>query len=94
MSGATAVDRRGALYGSMRSLFAAVLAWGERLVYAGSRDDSLPPKVVRALDDYLAQVRPVCSSCCRCPAVTGRKSSPGRPSSPSASAVKSRWKIS
>ena len=32
-----------------------VLLWGEKLIFNGTRDDSLPPKVLKALDDYLAE---------------------------------------
>ena len=39
----------------MRKLFDAVIEWGEKLVFTGTKDDSLPPKVYKALDDYLAE---------------------------------------
>jgi hypothetical protein len=39
----------------MRALFDAVIAWGERLVYTGTKDDALPPKVNAALDAYLGE---------------------------------------
>jgi multidrug efflux pump subunit AcrA (membrane-fusion protein) len=55
VSGAPTVDPRGPLPRAMTALFARVLAWGERLVYAGQRDPGLPPNVLQALDDYLAQ---------------------------------------
>jgi hypothetical protein len=32
-----------------------VLAWGEKLVYSGAKDDTLPPAVLKALDAYLAE---------------------------------------
>src|SRR5262249_27482560 len=32
-----------------------VAEWGERLVYQGTKDDSLPPPVLSALDEYLAE---------------------------------------
>lgn len=53
VSGADVVEKRSNLVKLMRQLFDAVLAWGEKLVYAGTKDDSLPPAVLRALDDYL-----------------------------------------
>ena len=31
------------------------MTWGEKLVFSGTRDDSLPPKVLAALDAYLAE---------------------------------------
>ena len=39
----------------MRALFDAVIEWGEKLVFTGVKDDSLPPKVYKALDEYLAE---------------------------------------
>jgi hypothetical protein len=39
----------------MRKLFDSVLAWGEKLVFTGTKDDSLPPNVLKALDEYLAE---------------------------------------
>jgi len=39
----------------MRTLFDSVLAWGEKLVYSGIKDDTLPPNVLKALDEYLAE---------------------------------------
>ena len=37
------------------ALFDAVIEWGEKLVFTGVKDDSLPPKVYKALDEYLAE---------------------------------------
>ena len=39
----------------MAALFDAVLKWGEKLIYQGHKDDSLPPDVLHALDDFLAE---------------------------------------
>ncbi len=39
----------------MQKLFDRVLAWGEKLVYSGTKDDGLPPDVMKALDEYLAE---------------------------------------
>ena len=55
ISGADVIEKRSSLVQTMRTLFDQVLVWGERLVYAGSKDDSLPPKVLDALDAYLAE---------------------------------------
>lgn len=55
ISGADVVEKRSNLVQLMRELFDAVLQWGERLVYNGVKDDSLPPDVLLALDDYLAE---------------------------------------
>jgi hypothetical protein len=55
ISGADVVEKRSNLVKLMRALFDAVLHWGEKLVYSGSKDESLPPRVLRALDDYLAE---------------------------------------
>jgi hypothetical protein len=42
----------------MRKLFDRVIEWGEKLEYRGTRDETLPPRVGRALDDYLAEANP------------------------------------
>ena len=55
VSGCDIVEKRSNLVVLMRRLFNAVLAWGEKLVYAGVKDESLPPKVLSALDAYLAE---------------------------------------
>ncbi len=55
VSGSDVVEKRSNLIILMRALVDAVLAWGERLVYQGTKDDSLPPDVLNALDDYLAE---------------------------------------
>jgi hypothetical protein len=55
ISGADVVEKRSNLVRLMRKLFESVLAWGERLVYSGAKDDTLPPAVLKALDRYLAE---------------------------------------
>lgn len=55
ISGADVVEKRSNLVQLMRALFDAVIAWGEKLVYTGVKDDSLPPKVLHALDKYLEE---------------------------------------
>jgi len=55
ISGADVVEKRSNLVQLMRKLFDAVLVWGEKLVFTGTKDDSLPPNVLKALDDYLAE---------------------------------------
>jgi hypothetical protein len=55
VSGADVVEKRSNLVRRMRALFDAVIAWGERLVYSGTKDDALPPRVLAALDAYLAE---------------------------------------
>lgn len=55
ISGADVVEKRSNLVQLMRALVERVLAWGEKLVYNGTQDDSLPPKVIKALDEYLAE---------------------------------------
>ncbi|MBI2803617.1 MAG: hypothetical protein HYX68_01370 [Planctomycetes bacterium] len=55
ISGADVVEKRSNLVQLMRALFDAVIAWGEKLVYTGTKDESLPPKVVHALDAYLQE---------------------------------------
>ena len=49
------IEKRSNLVQLMRKLFDAVLQWGEKLVFTGTKDDSLPPKVLKALDAYLAE---------------------------------------
>lgn len=55
ISGADVVEKRSNLVQLMRALFDAVIEWGEKLVFTGVKDDSLPPKVYKALDEYLAE---------------------------------------
>jgi hypothetical protein len=55
VSGTDVVEKRSNLVQLMRALVDSVLAWGEKLVYQGTKDDSLPPDVLLALDDYLAE---------------------------------------
>src|SRR6185312_11089565 len=43
ISGADVVEKRSNLVQLMRALFDSVLAWGEKLIYTGTKDDSLPP---------------------------------------------------
>ena len=55
VSGSDVVEKRSNLVQLMRALVDSTLAWGEKLVYQGTKDDSLPPDVLSALDDYLAE---------------------------------------
>jgi hypothetical protein len=55
ISGADVVEKRSNLVQLMRKLFDAVQGWGEKLTFTGVKDDSLPPAVLAALDDYLAE---------------------------------------
>jgi hypothetical protein len=55
ISGADIVEKRSNLVQLMRALVERVLRWGEKLVYTGTHDDTLPPQVLEALDDYLAE---------------------------------------
>lgn len=55
ISGADVVEKRSNLVRLMASLFDKVMVWGERLVYRGVKDDTLPPAVLTALDLYLAE---------------------------------------
>jgi hypothetical protein len=55
VSGADVIEKRSNLIVLMRHLVDAVLAWGEKLTYTGTKDESLPPDVLTALDDYLAE---------------------------------------
>jgi hypothetical protein len=55
ISGADVVEKRSNLVQLMRHLFDAVIDWGERLIYTGTKDDALPPKVLESLDAYLGE---------------------------------------
>lgn len=55
ISGADVVEKRSNLVQLQRALFDSVIEWRERLVYSGTRDDTLPPAVLKALDGYLAE---------------------------------------
>jgi hypothetical protein len=55
ISGADVVEKRSNLVQLMRALMDAVLAWDEKLVYTGTKDETLPPAVLKALDNYLAE---------------------------------------
>jgi hypothetical protein len=55
ISGADVVEKRSNLVQLMRTLVERVLKWGEKLVYTGVKDDSLPPGILTALDDFLAE---------------------------------------
>jgi hypothetical protein len=55
ISGADVVEKRSNLVQLMRTLFDRVICWGEKLVYSGTKDDTLPPDVLKALDEYLAE---------------------------------------
>jgi hypothetical protein len=55
VSGADVVERRSNLIRLMQKLSEEVIKWGEKLLFNGARDDSLPPKVLSALDHYLAE---------------------------------------
>ncbi|HTU91227.1 MAG TPA: hypothetical protein VMF69_14200, partial [Gemmataceae bacterium] len=55
VSGADVVERRSNLIRLMQKLSEEVIKWDEKLTFNGARDDSLPPKVLTALDGYLAE---------------------------------------
>ena len=58
VSGADVVEKASTHIKRMRELFDAVIHWGEKLVYRGTRDDTLPPRVLEALDAYLTEQNP------------------------------------
>lgn len=55
ISGADVVERRSNLVQLMETLFEKVLEWGEKLLFTGEKDDTLPPAVLKALDAYLSE---------------------------------------
>jgi hypothetical protein len=58
VSGADVVEKASTHIRRMRALFDSVVSWGEKLTYKGEKDESLPPNVITALDDYLAESQP------------------------------------
>ncbi len=58
VSGADVVEKAATHVQRMKKLFDQVLKWGDKLVFKGEKDDSLPPGVIAALDDYLAESQP------------------------------------
>lgn len=55
ISGVDTIDRRSNLLRRMQRLCDRVLNWGEKLVYRGVPDPSLPPDVLEDLDRYLEE---------------------------------------
>ena len=55
VSGSDVVEKRSNQVRLMRKLADEVLTWGEKLVFTGIREETLPPKVLDALDHYLAE---------------------------------------
>ncbi|HET6574474.1 MAG TPA: hypothetical protein VFG68_12780 [Fimbriiglobus sp.] len=58
VSGADVVEKASTHVRRMRALFDAVLKFGDKLVYRGTKDDGLPPDLSHALDDYLSESQP------------------------------------
>ncbi len=58
VSGADVVEKASTHVRRMRKLFDAVLKFNDRLTFNGTRDDALPPEVLAALDEYLAESQP------------------------------------
>ena len=58
VSGADVVEKASTHVRRMRDLFDAVLRFNDRLVFQGTRDEALPPAVLKALDAYLAESQP------------------------------------
>src|SRR5262249_25624574 len=55
VSGCDVVEKPSNQVRLMRKHAHAVLDWGERLTYSGTKDDSLPPRVLDSLDAYLGE---------------------------------------
>lgn len=55
VSGSDVVERASNQVVLMRKLFDTVLAWDEKLVFKGEKDETLPPDVYEALDAYLEE---------------------------------------
>ncbi|MGL6074943.1 MAG: hypothetical protein ACRC8S_12345 [Fimbriiglobus sp.] len=58
VSGADVVEKASTHVRRMRELFDAVLQYGDRLVYKGTKDEGLPPNLSAALDGYLNESQP------------------------------------
>lgn len=58
VSGADVVEKASTHVRRMKALFDAVLKFGDKLVYRGTKDEGLPPDLSHALDDYLAESQP------------------------------------
>ncbi len=58
VSGADVVEKASTHVRRLRNLFDEVLKFNDRLTFNGTRDDTLPPKVLHALDEYLAESQP------------------------------------
>lgn len=58
VSGADVVEKASTHVRRMRALFDAVLKFGDKLVYKGTKDEGLPPDLSHALDEYLAESQP------------------------------------
>jgi len=58
VSGADVVEKASTHVKRMRELFDAVLKYGDKLVYKGSKDEGLPPSLSDALDGYLNESQP------------------------------------
>jgi hypothetical protein len=58
VSGADVVEKASTHIKRMREMFDSVIQWGEKLTYRGSRDETLPPRVLAALDAYLTEQNP------------------------------------
>jgi len=58
VSGADVVEKASTHVRRMKKLFDAVLKFNDKLIFTGERDDALPPDVLHALDEYLAESQP------------------------------------
>jgi hypothetical protein len=58
VSGADVVEKASTHVRRMRALFDAVLKFGDKLVYRGTKDEGLPPDLSHALDNYLSESQP------------------------------------
>ena len=58
VSGSDVVETGSVQIKRMRKLCDRVIRWGDKLTFTGRRDETLPPRVLRALDAYLAEANP------------------------------------
>ncbi len=58
VSGADVIENSSSHIRRMRKLVDETIQWGEKVTYNGTRDETLPPRVLKALDSYLAESNP------------------------------------
>lgn len=55
VSGTDVVEKRSTQISYLRQLCEGVVQWDEKLIFHGAKDESLPPRILDSLDNYLAE---------------------------------------